>query len=166
MSRINKQITSPNVLVIDDTGQNLGVLPLTEAVRIAVEKGMDLVEITPNAKPPVCKIQDYNKYLYEQKSKAKKTKGKKSELKEFVLGPHIGEGDLKLRIDRGREFLEKGNIVKYTVKFRGREVMYPEIGETKLKIVESELSEVARVDTPPRLNGKLMSVTFVAKKSK
>ncbi|MDQ5981619.1 MAG: translation initiation factor [Patescibacteria group bacterium] len=166
MSRINNQINVATVRVIDEDGQNIGILPIGEALRLSTEKGVDLVEITPGAKPPVCKLQDYNKYLYDQKVKTKKAKGKKSELKEFVFGPHIGEGDLRIRIDRGIKFLENGNLVKYTVQFKGREIMYPEIGETKLKIVESELSEVARVENPLKLTGKLLTITFVAKKSK
>lgn len=104
--------------------------------------------------------------MYDQNAKQKKSKGKKSELKEFVFGPHIGEGDLKVRIDRGRKFIENGNVVKYTVQFKGRQIIYPEIGETKLKIVESELSDIARAENPIKLLHKDMSVTFVAKKSK
>ncbi len=137
-----------------------------DAIRLANEKRLDLVEVSKGTEESVCRIQDYNKFLYEQNSKAKKTKAKKSELKEFVFGPHIGEGDLKIRIDRGREFIQEGNIVKYTIKFRGREMAYPEIGLTKLKIVESELSDIARPEGSLRTIGKFMNITFVGKKSK
>jgi len=104
--------------------------------------------------------------LYEQHAKAKKTRTKKSDLKEFVFGPHIGEGDLTIRINRGKEFLTDGHMVKYTVKFTGRQIIFPAIGETKLKIVESELSEVAKVESPIKQHEKFMSITFVAKKVK
>lgn len=107
---------------------------------------------------------DYNKYLYEQKSKTKQAKVKKTEMKEFQLGPHTGEGDLKVRIERGRKFLQDGNVVKYTVKFRGRAKLFPEIGETKLKIIESELSDVSRVEKPAKLLGHLMSMTLAPSK--
>lgn len=103
---------------------------------------------------------DYNKYVYEQKSKSKQSKAKKTELKEFQLGPNTGEGDLKVRIERGRKFLQEGNMVKYTVKFRGRAKLFPEIGETKLKIIQSELADVSRIDKPAKLMGNIMSMTL------
>ena len=164
-TRVNDKIRVPLVRVIDADGSNLGVISTDEALRIATQKGLDLVEVSANANPPVCKIQDYKKYLYEQNSKLRKTRTKKSELKEFVFGPHIGEGDLKIRIERGRKFILDGNVVKYTIQFKGRQIMYPEIGETKLKIIESELADVARPENPVKLLHKDMTVTFVAKKS-
>ena len=112
---------------------------------------------------PVCKIADYNKYVYDQKAKAKKSKPKKSDLKEFKFGPNISEGDLKIRIDRGREFITSGDMVKYSVVFRGREVFYSEIGMTKLKIIESELSDIARIENPPKLMGNVISLTLIKK---
>ena len=137
-----------------------------DAIKLALERGLDLVEVSKGTDTSVCRIQDYNKFLYEQASKAKKTKAKKSELKEFVFGPHIGEGDLKIRIDRGRKFIDGGDMVKYTIKFMGRQMAYPEIGMTKLKIIESELSDIARTEGPIKNVGKFMSITFVTKKSK
>jgi translation initiation factor IF-3 len=119
-----------------------------------------LVEVSGGANPPVCRIMDYNKYLYEQKAKSKQTKTKKTEMKEFQLGPTTGEGDLKLRIERGRKFLLDGNVVKYTVKFRGRAKLFPELGETKLKIIESELADVSRVEKPAKLLGNIMTMTL------
>lgn len=165
-TKINDQIRSLTVRVIGADGENLGVITTKEALDLARSKNLDLVEVASNANPPVCKIQDYNKYLYEQNAKAKKTRVKKSELKEFVFGPHIGEGDLNIRIKRGKEFLADGHMVKYTVKFAGRQILYPAIGETKLKIVESELADTAKVESPIKLNEKFMSITFVAKKAK
>lgn len=131
-----------------------------DAIKLAQEVGLELVEVSGNANPPVCKILDYNKYLYEQKSKAKQSKAKKTELKEFQIGPNIGEGDLKVRIDRSRKFLIDGNMVKYTVKFKGRARLFPEHGETKLKIIQSELADVSRVEKATQKVGNLMTMTL------
>ncbi len=122
-----------------------------------------MVEVSGSATPPVCKIIDYNKYQYDQKAKEKKARPKKTTIKEFKLTPKISEGDLQLRIRRGKEFLEVGNMVKYTVRFKGRERKYPEIGETKLKIIESELTEVARIEKPAKMLGYTMSMTLMPK---
>ena len=158
---INNRIRSQEVRLVDKDGENQGVVSTRDAIQKARDANLDLVEVSAGAKPPVAKIMDYNKYLYEQKSKAKKTKTKKTELKEFKLGPNTGEGDLRVRIDRGREFLKQGNMVKYTVKFKGRANLHPEFGETKLKIIESELSDISRVDKPPRKMGSLLSMTLI-----
>jgi len=147
--------------LIDQEGENIGVVSTKEAWDKAREAELDLVEVSPGAKPPVARIMDYNKYLYDQKSKAKKSKTKKTDLKEFQFGSNIGEGDLKVRIDRGREFLKEGNMVKYTVKFKGRANLHPTIGMTKLKIIESELSDVSKVEKEPRKMGSLLSMTLI-----
>lgn len=131
-----------------------------EAIKLAKDAGLDLVEVSAGANPSVCRIMDYNKFLYEQKTKSKQTKAKKTELKEFQLGPNTGESDIKVRIERGRKFLSEGNMVKYTVKFRGRAKLFPEIGETKLKIIQSELSDVSRIDKPAKMMGNIMSMTL------
>lgn len=158
--RINERIRADEVRLIDENGDNVGVVSTKEALQMAIDRKLDLVEVSGSANPPVCRIMDYNKFLYEQKSKAKKTKSKKTDLKEFQLGPNTGEGDLQIRIDRGRKFLEAGNVVKYTVKFKGRENLFPEQGLTKLKIVESELSDISRVDQPPKKLGSIMSMVL------
>ena len=127
------------------------------------ELGLDLVEVY-GGEIPVCRILDYKKYLFEQKSKLKKNKQKKTELKEFQLRPNTGEGDIKIRVDRAREFLQQGNMVKFTVKFKGREITFPEIGTNKLKVIESELADVSQVETPAKLLGKQMSITLMPRK--
>ncbi len=132
----------------------------------AYADGLDLLEVSGSANPPVCRILDFNKFLYEQKSKEKKSKIKKSDLKEFVFSPKIGEGDLRIRINRGREFLTEGNLVKYTVKFKGREMAFPDIGLTKLKIIVSELSDISEIENEPKLVGYTMSMTLVPKRNK
>lgn len=144
----------------------MGVIKTFEALRLAQDQGLDLIEVSASAKPPVCKIADYNKFLYEQKSKAKKTKIKKAELKEFKLGPAIGDGDLSIRIARGKEFLLDGNVVKYTVVFKGGEKAHPEVGFTKLKIVESELMECGKIEKLPAYQGGIMSMTLTPKSKK
>ncbi len=163
-NNINHQIRATQVRLIDQEGQNVGVVTLQDALNKALEAGLDLIEMSSGGGIPVCRIADYNKYAYDQKAKLKKTKPKKSDLKEFKFGPNIGEGDLRMRIERGREFIQNGDMVKYTVVFRGREVVYPEIGITKLKIVESELADVGKVENPPRLMDKTMSILLTARK--
>lgn len=103
---------------------------------------------------------DYNKYLYEQKAKAKKIRAKKTKLKEFRLGPNTSDGDIQIRIERGKEFLQQGNMVKYTVKFKRRENLFPEQGITKLKIIESELASCSRIDTPIKRMGNMMYIVL------
>jgi len=154
------------VRVIDAEGNNVGITPLSKAINLAKEAGLDLMEVSSGATPPVCRIGDYNKYLYDQKAKLKKNKAKKNELKEFQLSPKIAEGDLKMRVDRGREFLKEGNMVKYTVKFKGRERLHPELGEMKLKIVEAELAEVSSMEAAPKRFGNAISMTLAPKKAK
>lgn len=163
--KINHQIQAAEVRVIGPDDGNIGVLTLSQAIAKAQEMGLDLIAVSELAKPPVCKIADYNKYVYDQKDKEKKQKVRKSDLKEFVISPKISEGDLQVRLKRAKEFLEGQDMVKFTVKFKGREKAYPKIGETKLKIVESELAEVARVESPIKFMGSLMSISFMPKKT-
>lgn len=159
--KLNEKISAREVRLIDQNGENVGLKSRDEAIRMAKEAGLDLLEVSGSAVPPVCKIVDYNKYIYEQKGKVKKSKSKKTELKEFTMSPNISEGDLNVRIRRGKEFLEEGNMVKYTVKFKGREAAYPERGEIKIKIIESELNGIGKVERPMQMVGQLMSVTFM-----
>lgn len=147
-------------MVIDQNGTNLGKLKTFDAIKLAQEAGLELVEVSGGANPPVCRIMDYNKYLYEQKTKSKQTKAKKTEMKEFQLGPHTGDEDIRIRVERGRKFLQEGNVVKYTVKFRGRAKLFPELGATKLKIIESELADVSRVEKPATMLGNIMTMTL------
>jgi len=159
--KLNEKIGSKEVRLIDQNGENVGVKSRDEAIKMAKELGLDLLEVSGSAVPPVCKIIDYNKYLYEQKGKLKKSKSKKTELKEFTMSPNISEGDLNVRIKRAKEFLEDGNMVKFTVKFKGREATYPERGEIKIKIIESELNGMGKVERPLQMVGQLMTVTFM-----
>ena len=163
--KINQQIRSPEVRLIDKDNNNVGIISTNKALEMARKDKLDLVEVSANAKPPVCRILDYTKYKYEQKAKLKKskTKVKKVTTKEFYIRPSIGEGDLRLRIERGKGFLEKGNVVKYGVKFKGREKAYPELGNKKLKIIQSELSEVSNMETEPRMMGNMLLMVLTPK---
>ena len=163
-NNINNRIRAKEIRLIDQEGNNIGVVSFNEAITRAQEAGLDLVEMSAGGGVPVCRIMDYNKYMYDQKAKLKKSKTKKTDIKEFKIGPNTSEGDLRVRIDRGKEFLNQGNVVKYTVVFKGREVAFPEIGKTKLKIIESELSEVSKPEGIIRLMGKIMTLTLSPKK--
>jgi len=153
------------VRLIDEEGQNIGVVPTREALAKAREKELDLVLISEKARPPVAKILKYSKYLYEERKKqaSSKTKSSKSDTKELIFGPNIGEGDLQMRIERTSEFIEEGHRVKMSVRLRGRQRAHPEIGIEKINKAIQELSGVARVEEKPKLKGYLITVVFVKK---
>jgi translation initiation factor IF-3 len=162
---INNRIRANEVRLINQDGENLGVIETKNALKMAREQDLDLVLITEKANPPVAKILDYTKFLYIERKKqsAAKTKSSKSETKEFVIGPAIGEGDLDIRIERTREFIEEGNRVKWTVRLRGRERAHPEVGMEKLEKAVKMLSDVARVEEEPKFKGPMITTTFVKK---
>lgn len=159
---INNRIRVPEVRVITKEGESLGVMKTGEAIRKAMEQELDLVLISENAVPPVAKILDFNKFLYEERKKtsATKAKSKKSELKELRFGPSIGAGDLTNRVERTKEFLSTGNQVKITVKLRGREVEHPEIAFEKLKVIENELKGYAKTEEAVKRIGNNITITF------
>lgn len=162
---INGHIRVPEVRLIDDEGGNYGVMTTHEALKKAQEKELDLVLISEKAKPPVAKILDYSKFLYDERKKTAGSKSKqaKSDTKEFIFGPNIGEGDLQMRVDRTREFLSEGHRVKMTVRLRGRERAHPEIGLEKIKKATQLLSDVAKTEKEPEIKGFLISVIFEKK---
>jgi translation initiation factor IF-3 len=153
------------MLVLTEDGENLGLMTKAEAVSRARAAEMDLVLIAPQAEPPVAKILDFKKFLYNQNKKKSqiKAKSKKSELKEFRFGPTIGQGDLNTRIERSREFLKVGNRVKITAVLKGREGMYPEVAMEKIKKLADGLSDIAKMEENPRRMGNQIHVIFVAK---
>ena len=132
--RVNKQIKAKEVRLIDENGKQIGIVPLQEALRIASEKGLDLVEVAPQANPPVCKILDYGKFLYELKKKEKEARKKQREhaidVKDMMLSVRIDEHDLKVKLKHMREFLMDGDKVRVRIRFRGREHLHPELGDT------------------------------------
>ena len=141
------------------------MLPIREALNRAREEGLDLVEVAPSAKPPVCKIVDFKKLRFEKRRQLQKAKrkSKRSELKEFRFGPTIGQHDLDIRIQRAREFLENNDKVKITIQFKGREMAHPELGFDKIKQVTSELADVARVESEPIRKGYFLSIVLLPK---
>jgi translation initiation factor IF-3 len=156
--RVNRRIRVREVRVIGDDGSQLGILPTDEALRRAEEKGLDLVEVQPMSRPPVCKIMDYGKYKYEQKRKAAEMKKKQKvvEVKEVKFRPKTGEHDYDTKVRHAKEFLGEGDKVKVTIMFRGREIVHPEIGHDILKRVAEEISEVGQVELAARMEGKSM----------
>ena len=163
---INDQITDKELRVIGSHGQQIGILGLAEALHMAEEEELDLVLIAPQAKPPVAKIIDYSKYRYEmiRKEKEAKKKQKVIELKEVRLSPNIDENDLKTKASAARRFLEKGNKVKVTLRFRGREMSHMNETKTVLDNFVEQLSDIAVVDKPSKVEGRSLVVILSEKK--
>ena len=157
--RLNQQIRSPQVRVIDEKGETLGVLETSEALKIAIERELDLVEVAPTANPPVARILDYKKWLFQREKEEKKTP--KSTLKELQVRPNIGEHDLQVRISRAEKFLKSGHKVKLNIVFRGRENAHPELGLEKIKFVTNLLKEVGKPEKDPVRAGRGYEVTFI-----
>ncbi|MGB2578783.1 translation initiation factor IF-3 [Elusimicrobium simillimum] len=163
--RKNEQIRVPQVRLIDSDGTMLGVKSVTEALYLARQQELDLVEISPTAEPPVCKILDYSKYLYEQGKKQKdaKKKAAKTELKELRIKSRIASHDLEVKIKHIEDFLKRKDMVRLVVVFHGRENQHRDIGEKMLKDVAAQLSELANVEGGIQTAGNRMSMTFVPK---
>ena len=163
--RVNWQIRARKVRVIDVDGKQLGIMTPEEGMRIAHEKGLDLVEVAPHASPPVCRIMDYGKYMYEQKKKAREAKRhqRSTEVKEIKLKYDTAEHDYRFKVRHAEEFLRSGKRVKVTVVFRGREVVHSDLGFKMLERVISDLSHVGNVEQRPRMDGRTMSMLLVPK---
>jgi translation initiation factor IF-3 len=160
--RVNRAIRIAEVRVVNEDGQQLGIMPTDAALDIAQRIGLDLVEIAPTARPPVCKIMDYGKYKYEAKKKAaasKKTQHQ-SQLKEIKFRPRIDENDLNTKMNQARRFLMEGDKVKCTVMFRGREIVHAHVGHQLLKTVEARLLDIATIEGRPSMEGRTLSVGF------
>ena len=163
---MNQQIRISPVRVIGDDGEQLGIMPVDEALERAEEDGLDLVEVAPNSRPPVVRIMDYGKYKYEQQRKARQAKKKQHNvvLKEVKFRPGIEEHDLEFKLRHARRFLEEGNKVKATMMFRGRQVTHPELGREVLDRVADELEEVSKVESRPVLEGRNMVMVLAPKR--
>ena len=163
--RINEQIRVREVRLIDDLGEQKGIVPTIEALRMAKEKDLDLVEVSPNANPPVCKILDYGKYRFEQEKKLRESKKNQKvlKLKEIRMQPKIGPGDLDTKAKHVQEFLEEGNKVKVTIRFRGRELAHTELGYDVLNEVLKRLTSAYVVEKQPAMDGKFMTIASKAK---
>ena len=163
--RVNEQIRVREVRIVGDDGST--VMPTRDALNMAREQGVDLVEISPNANPPVCRIIDYSKFLYQQKKRAKEMKAKqvKVEVKEIRFGPQTDEHDYQFKLKHAKEFLEEGNKVRAYVFFRGRSILFKEQGEVLLLRFANDLEEFGKVESMPSLEGKKMFLYLAPKKA-
>ncbi len=163
---INEQIRDREVRVIGEEGQQLGIMSSADALRMAEEAGVDLVKIAPNAKPPVCRIVDYGKFRYEQTRKEKDAKKKQKviEIKELRLSPNIDTNDLNTKVNAARKFLTKGDKVKITLRFRGREMAHMASSKHILDDFAEALADVAVIDKAPKVEGRSMTMFLMQKK--
>ena len=163
--RINEQIRAREVRVVDENGAT--VMSIRDALELAQERGDDLVEISPNAEPPVCRIIDYSKFLYQQKKRAKEMKSRqvKVEVKEIRFGPQTDDHDYNFKLKHAKEFLEEGNKVRAYVFFRGRSILFKEQGEVLLLRFANDLEEYGKVEQMPKLDGKKMFLYLAPKKA-
>ena len=165
---INEEIRDKEIRVIDSDGSQLGILSAKEALKLAVEKNLDLVKIAPQAVPPVCRIMDYGKYRFElaKKEKEAKKNQKVIEIKEIRLSLSIDTHDFETKLNHARKFLEAGNKVKVSIKFKGREMAHPEMGEVIVKKFADSCSDIANIDKMPKLEGRSMVMFLSAKNAK
>tara|TARA_B100001123_G_scaffold366203_1_gene425701 strand:- start:15 stop:560 length:546 start_codon:yes stop_codon:yes gene_type:complete len=154
----NNRINSPEVQVIASNGENLGILNTNEAIAMAKEEGLDLIEIAPNAKPPVCKIIDMGKYKYDAQKKANKAKKKqkKIELKEIKLRPVTETHDYQFKIKNAQKFISKGDKVKFTIRFKGRELQHSHLGNELMNKIKEDMQDIGKVELHPKFDGKQM----------
>ncbi|WP_083960565.1 translation initiation factor IF-3 [Methylomonas lenta] len=167
-TRLNTEITARRVRLIGAEGEQVGVVSITEALQLAYDANMDLVEISPNADPPVCKVMDYGKYSFElnKKLQAAKKKQKQIQIKEIKFRPGTEEGDYQVKLRNLIKFLNEGDKTKITVRFKGREMSHRELGMDLLKRIETDLEEVAVVEQFPKLEGRQMIMIMGPKKKK
>jgi translation initiation factor IF-3 len=163
--RINDEIRVPQVRLIDDAGEMIGVMSAREALIRAYDVGLDLVEISPNAVPPVCKILDYGKYKYEQQKKANEARKKQKvvEIKEIKVRPNIDDHDYDVKMKQMRNFIGEGDKVKVTLRFRGREMAHQELGVKVLERIRNDLTELVKVEQMPKLENRQMVMVVAPK---
>lgn len=169
--KINREIRASKVRVIDSEGQQQGILSLHEALALAEREGLDLVEISPSARPPVCKVMDYGKFRYDQTKREKESKKAQHQIKvkEIKIRPNIDSHDLETKLRQARQFLLKGNKVKFTCVFRGREMMFKEQGFQLLQQVCVSLEDICMVEATPKMMGRMLTAVVApapAKKKK
>ncbi|MFN3946786.1 MAG: translation initiation factor IF-3 [Aquificaceae bacterium] len=166
--RVNRQIRAKEVRLIDEKGKQIGIVPLQEALRVAEEKGLDLVEVAPQANPPVCKILDYGKFIYELKKKEKEARKKQKEhaieVKDMMLSLRIDEHDLQVKLRHMREFLMDGDKVRVRIRFRGRENLHPELGDKLANRIIEELSDVGQLEAPIKKEGNFLIFSLLPKR--
>lgn len=159
-NRINGEIISTKVRLVGDNIENPGIYTITDAIRLARQMNLDLIEISPNAQPPVCRIEDYQKFLYQRKKKEKEQKAKASKIvvKEVRFGPNTDEHDYQFKLKHARSFLEEGSKVKAYVFFKGRSILFTQQGEILLLRFASDLEEYGKIEQMPKLEGKRMTI--------
>jgi translation initiation factor IF-3 len=164
--RVNEGIRVPEVRLIGPNGENIGVVSMKQALQIARDADMDVVEVSPNAAPPVCRVMDFGKFIYERAKKEREAKRSqtKIEMKEIRLRPKTNEAHRGFKVDDARRWLLQGNKVRVTIKFRGREMDYPEIALEDLKEIAAALSDVAVVEAAPQMEGRTMLVVLAPAK--
>ena len=163
--RVNRRIRVPEVRVVLDDGTMLGVITTQDALRKAQELGLDLVEVNPKSNPPVCKILDYGKFKYEEKKRQSEAKKKQTivELKEVKLRPKTDDHDLNFKLRAARRFIESGNKVKFTVRFRGREITHPEVARRQLDWLVENVSDISNIEQRAQMEGRTMSLIISPK---
>ncbi|MDB4951134.1 MAG: translation initiation factor [Gemmatimonadetes bacterium] len=161
-TRVNRQIRISPVRVISPDGEQLGIIPIEQALSIAEEQGLDLVEVAPLARPPVCRIMDYGKFKYEEQRKAREARKKQHhvQIKEVKMRPGIEGHDFDFKTRHARKFLEEGNKVKVTMMFRGRQMAHPEIGRQVLDRVSELLSDIAKLESAPMMEARAMTMVL------
>ncbi|MDD3268473.1 MAG: translation initiation factor IF-3 [Syntrophomonadaceae bacterium] len=163
--RVNEEIRVKEVRLISETGEQLGIVPIRQALDMALEKEMDLVEVAPSAKPPVCRLMDYGKFKFEQSKREKEARKKQKiiSVKEVKMRPNIEEHDFQVKAKNARKFLSAGDKVKVTIMFRGREITHPEIGEKlSIKLTE-QLADISTVEKAPKIEGRNMVTILMPK---
>ena len=161
--RVNRQIRIPEIRLIDEKGEQVGIISTIEALKRAEEAGQDLVEVSPTARPPVCRIMDFGKFKYAQRKKERGSHKTSSQLKELRVRPAIDKHDLEYRLDAGRKFLEQGHKVQVVCIFRGRQMAHPEHGYAVMKRVAETLGDISKVESPARLMGRRMTMLLAHK---
>ena len=164
--RVNRQIRISPVRVIDPDGEQLGIMPVEQALAAAEERGLDLVEVAPNARPPVCRIMDYGKYKYEEARKARLARKKQHHVhvKEVKFRPGIEAHDFEFKVRHARRFLEEGDKVKATMMFRGRQMAHPELGREVLDRVAQAVDDVGKVESEPTMEGRNMTMILAPRR--
>lgn len=165
---MNEQIRISPVRLIDENNAQVGIVTVQEAQHRANEAGMDLVEVAPNSKPPVCRIMDYGKWIYQQKRKAKESQKKQHvvSLKEIRLRPKIDDHDREIKVNHAAKFLEKGHKVQFTMQFRGREMMHQDLGHQIMDEIVQTLSEIGKIERPSQMLGRRMTMVMAPAKEK
>jgi len=165
--RINEEIRVPEVRFVGTDGEQLGIIPIKQALKIAAEKGLDLVEVAPTAKPPVCRIMDYGKYRFEQSKREREARKNQKiiNVKEVKLRPNIEDHDFETKARNAEKFLKGGDKVKVTIMFRGREITHPDLGRQLCTRMAAAMEHVASVEKIPKVEGKNMTMILTPKQS-